>query len=459
MSSSKSATARSVAASVLTRAEPKKAEVVRVLAEFLSRTDEPQRTTDLVFGVLKNRALIDTVIEKYSAVPIKRVTSKILNILRVASYELIYCPLSPQYAIVSQAVESVKAVAGQKQTGFVNAVLRQTSRHIINREKTLADAPVQNIVPQNLLTGCLFDLDILPEPGQSPEIYLAETFSLPRWLVSNWLKTFGVEQTRQICFASNRRPSIYLRPNTLKTTVEELADKLQNAGVQCEIVPEMGMIQVNSPGAISALPGFSEGLFTVQDISAGLPVRLLRPKQGWSILDLCAAPGTKTTQLVEATGARAQIFATDIDQARLEKLKDGLGRLGLSKDVTVLKFEELNNRRSGFDCVLLDSTCSNTGVLARRPEVRYRLTVGAVEKLADIQLGLLSRAKELLRPGGVICYSTCSIQPGENNLLVRRFLAENNDFELKLEKLTLPSAEGFDCDGGFTAVIANKAGN
>jgi 16S rRNA (cytosine967-C5)-methyltransferase len=427
------------------------------LAEFLNRTDEPQRTTDLVFGVLKNRALIDSIIEKYSAVPIKRITSKILNILRVASYELIYCPLSPQYAIVSQAVESVKAIAGQKQTGFVNAVLRQTSRHIIDREKKLADATAQNIVPQNLLTGCLFDLDILPDPRLSPEIYLAETFSLPRWLVNDWLKTFGVEQTRQICFASNRRPSIYLRPNILKTTVEELVAKLQNAGVQYEIVPEMGMIRVNSPGAISALPGFCEGLFTVQDISAGLPVRLLQPKSDWSILDLCAAPGTKTTQIVEATGARAQIFATDIDQARLEMLKDGLGRLGISKNVTIIEYEKI--KRSCFDCVLLDVPCSNTGVLARRPEVRYRLTPDSIEKLSDTQLDLLHRAKELLTPGAVLCYSTCSIQPGENNLLVRRFLAENNDFELKLEKLTLPSAVGFDCDGGFTAVIANKSGN
>jgi 16S rRNA (cytosine967-C5)-methyltransferase len=457
MSSTKTANARFIAASVLTRAEPKKAEVVRVLAEFLSRTDEPQRTTDLVFGVLKNRALIDTVIEKYSAVPIKRITSKILNILRVASYELIYCPLSPQYAIVSQAVESVKAVAGQKQTGFVNAVLRQTSRHIVDREKPLADAPVQKIVPQNLLTGCLFDLDILSDPRQSLEIYLAETFSLPRWLVSDWLKTFSVEQTRQICFASNRRPSIYLRPNILKTTVEKLAAELQIAGVQYEIVPDMGMIRVNSPGAISSLPGFSEGFFTVQDISAGLPVRLLEPKAGWSILDLCAAPGTKTTQLVEATGARAEIIATDIDSERLKKLKDGLGRLGISKNVTIIEYEKL--RRTDFDCVLLDAPCSNTGVLARRPEVRYRLTTGGIEKLADTQLGLLRRAKELLKRGGVICYSTCSIHPGENNLLVRRFLAENNDFELKLEKLTLPSAEGFDHDGGFTAVIANRPGN
>jgi 16S rRNA (cytosine967-C5)-methyltransferase len=456
MSPPKPATARAVAVRVLTRANPKKADVAHVLADFIKRTDETQRTTDLVFGVLKNRYLIDFVIEKCSTVPVKRIMAEILNILRVALYELIYCPQAADYAIVDEAVDYAKRITNAKQAGFVNAVLRQTLRHIRSRRIPLEQAHLRRTVPQTPGTGCEFDIEMLPDRDESPQEYLSCAFSLPRWLVESWLAEYGQEQTREICFASNRRPSIYLRPNILRITVDGLIEKLQSEGVQCEVVAQMDMIRVDSPGAIAALPGFSDGFFTVQDISIAAVVRVLQPKPDWSILDLCAAPGTKTTQLVEATGGRAEIVATDIAPTRLKMLKEGVDRLGLSKSVTAIEFEEL--QRTGFDCVLLDVPCSNTGVLARRPEVRYRLTKSAIEGLADTQLSLLSRAKRLLKPGGVICYSTCSIQPNENGFLVRRFLNDNSGSKLKLERLTLPSAEGFDHDGSYVAIIANEAG-
>jgi 16S rRNA (cytosine967-C5)-methyltransferase len=455
MSLRKSKTARVIAAEVLTESQKRK----KFAGELLYLYPQPERkssATDLVFGVIRNRAVIDLVIEKCSQRLVKRIPVKMLNIIRVGVYELVYCPQTAEYAIVDEAVDYAKGITNAKQAGFVNAVLRQTLRHIRSRQMSLEQAPPRKTVPQTRDTGCEFTIEILPDRDASPQEYLSCAFSLPRWLVEGWLDEYGPEQTREICFASNRRPSIYLRPNILRTTVEGLVEKLRSEGVQCEVVAGMDMVRVDSPGAIASLAGFSEGLFTVQDISIAGAVRVLQPKPEWSILDLCAAPGTKTSQLVEATGGQAEIVATDIAPARLKMLRDGLGRLGLSKSVTVVAFEEL--QRTGFDCVLLDVPCSNTGVLARRPEVRYRLTKSAVEELADTQLGLLRRAKELVKPGGVICYSTCSIQPDENGLLVSRFLAENNGFELKLEKLTLPSAEGFDHDGGYVAIIAGKAG-
>ncbi len=455
-------TARAIAADVLTLADPRKANVVNMLTGRIKETNEPQRATDLVLGVVKNRSLIDTIVEKASDVPVERITPKILNILRVAIYELVYCPLTPAHAIVSEAVENAKSIAGKKQIGFVNAVLRNATRHIQDRQSQLTAHPSQRLVPQDLQAGCRFDMDLLADPAQYSIDYFAGAFSLPNWLVADWLKTFGIEQTQQICFASNRRPGIYLRPNTLRTTVDELVAKLRSEQVQCELVAELNMIKVTSPGAITELPGFSQGLFTVQDISSSQPVRLLQPEPDWSILDLCAAPGTKTTQLVEATAGRAEIFATDIDSERLDVLRQGLNRLGFSENVKVIDLEELQafvkNRQTGFDCVLLDVPCSNTGVLAKRPEVRYRLTKKAIEDLAKTQLDLLCRAKEFVKPAGVICYSTCSIEACENNMLVERFLNGNAGFELKLEKLTLPSAQGFDHDGGYTAVIAGRAG-
>jgi 16S rRNA (cytosine967-C5)-methyltransferase len=450
-------TARRIAAEVLCEAELRQQFAGEILNNYPQLT-ERQRATDLVFGVLRNQVVIDLVIDRFSSCLIERVPDRILNILRVGVYELMYCPQTAEYAIINEAVDYTKHITNKKQAGFVNAVLRQTLRHIVSRQKLLDEAHPRKIVPQTLRTGCEFSIELFPDRDELPQKYLSIVFSLPDWLVKSWLAEYGLEQTRKICFASNRRPSIYLRPNILRITVSGLVEKLQRGGVQCEVVAQMDMIRVDSPGAIAALPGFSEGFFTVQDISIAAAVRTLQPKPDWSILDLCAAPGTKTTQLVEATGGRAKIVATDIAPARLEMLRDGMCRLGLSKSVTVVEFEELQTVSGGFDCVLLDVPCSNTGVLARRPEVRYRLTESAVKGLADTQLSLLRRAKELVKPGGVICYSTCSIQPDENGFLIRRFLADNDDSELKLEKLTLPSAEGFDHDGGYVAIIAKEAG-
>jgi 16S rRNA (cytosine967-C5)-methyltransferase len=191
-------------------------------------------------------------------------------------------------------------------------------------------------------------------------------------------------------------------------------------------------------------------------------VRVLKPQPAWRILDLCAAPGTKTTQLAEATGGKAKITATDIDAGRLEKVKENIARLGLADCVTVIEYNDLDEcveQIGGFDCVLVDAPCSNTGVLARRPEVRHRIAKSDVVKLAKTQMSLLSKAVAMLKPKGVICYSTCSIQPEEDGLLVRGFIKENPSFKIESEKLILPSAEMFDRDGSYTAIIARQAGD
>ncbi|HUV64457.1 MAG TPA: methyltransferase domain-containing protein, partial [Sedimentisphaerales bacterium] len=200
-------------------------------------------------------------------------------------------------------------------------------------------------------------------------------------------------------------------------------------------------------------PGFAEGEFTVQDITASGAVKLLDPQPGWTILDLCAAPGTKTTQLAEATGDSATIIATDIDSRRLEMVKENIARLGI-KSVDVVPYRELLD--SKFDCVLLDVPCSNAGVLAKRVEARYRISPEGIRALVKIQAELLGTAALMLKPHGKICYSTCSIQKAENAELVRGFLRENPAFALESEDLTLPSAEGLDHDGGYAAILVKR---
>ena len=460
MAGQKPKSARTIAIDVLNRCDPKRSYAGPILNKLLGETDQKQRATDLVLGTIRNRPAIDTVIAAFSGRSVERIQAKLLNIIRIATYELIYSPATGRHAIVNEAVENTKALAPQKQADFVNAVLRQITRHITNRQIQLPQADSRCTLAQMLATGCEFDRDFLPDPESSPADYLSTVFSLPKWLVTDWLDEFGSELTRQICFASNRRPSIYLRPNSLKTTTQDLAEKFQQADIEFKIVDarrlssienqESSMIKIKSPRAVTQLPGFAEGLFTVQDITASQPVRILKPQPDWTILDLCAAPGTKTTQLAEATGDSATIIATDIDAERLKKVKENTTRLGI-KSVEVVPYEELTN--SNFDCVLLDVPCSNTGVLARRIEARYRVTPGAIKKLIKTQSELLGAAAQMIKPHGKICYSTCSIQKDENSNLVREFLQKNRNFELKSEKLILPSAEGFDHDGGYIAIL------
>jgi 16S rRNA (cytosine967-C5)-methyltransferase len=231
-------------------------------------------------------------------------------------------------------------------------------------------------VPQTQQTGCEFSIELFPDIDVSPLEYLSFAFSLPRWLVESWLEEYGKECTMDICFASNRRPSVYLRPNPLKTSAEELESRLKVGGVEYETTTEPRMLRLISPKSITALPGFTEGLFTVQDFSAAQVVGILNPQPDWTILDLCAAPGTKTTHLAEATAGRVKIAATDIDNKRLEMVKENVTRLELSGCIEMIEYHKLNEffkQQGAFDCVLVDAPCSNTGVLARQPEVRHRI--------------------------------------------------------------------------------------
>ncbi len=461
MDSKKPRTARDIAVEVLNRFEPKCDYAGVILEEIICQTVEKQRATDLVFGTIRNRNTIDIVIEKFAGAAIKNISSKLLNIIRVAVFELVYSPATPDYSIVNEAVEIAKTVEGKKQTAFVNAVLRQITRHITDRQISLDQAETKRTIPQVSRTGCQFDIDFLPDPKTSPDDYLGTVFSLPKWLVTEWLTEFGIEQTRQICFASNRRPSIYIRPNILKTSVQELLEKLCRANVGAEIVPEMEMLRLKSPQVVTELPGFAEGMFTIQDITASQAVRLLKPQPGWTILDLCAAPGTKTTQLAELTDDSVKIVATDIDSERLKQVEENVTRLGI-KSVTIVEYEKLfqNSKfsilHSKFDVVLLDVPCSNTGVLAKRIETRYRLRPGTIEELTKVQSDLLDKVAAIIKPGGKICYSTCSIQKAENSRLVMEFLRSRPGFALESEQLILPSANEFDRDGCYVVIMAKN---
>ena len=458
MADQKIKTARNIAVTVLNQFDSTGNYVGPILDKLLAQVGEKQRATDIVFGCVRNRKTIDMVIAKLADCPTERIPAKLLNIIRIGVYELIYSPQTADYSIVNEAVGNAEAIMGKKQTAFVNAVLRQITRHIQNRQIPLSEANTQRTLPQGPSTGCEFDADILPNPKDSPVDFLSAAFSLPKWLISNWLENSAAESTQQVCFASNRKPSIYIRPNTLKTTAQKLAEKLHIASIEVEVVPDLEMIKIRSPKAVTELPGFDEGEFTVQDISAARPLRLLQPQPQWTILDLCAAPGTKTTQLAELTADKAKIIATDIDGERLKKVKENATRLGI-KSIKIAPYENLEKTAAQigpFDCVLLDVPCSNTGVLAKRPEVRLRIRPETIAKLTKIQGQLLKSAASMIKPKGKICYSTCSIQRCENSGVINTFIRQRSEFMFEQEKLFLPSIGTYDCDGGYAAILIKK---
>ncbi|MCX5646989.1 MAG: methyltransferase domain-containing protein [Phycisphaerae bacterium] len=463
MSAQELRSARAIAAQVLREFDPSGDYAGVVLDRLLGQTEERQRATDLVYGTLRNLSVLDAAIARFSGRPTAHVAPALLSIIRIGVYELACSPATPVYSIVNEAVRNVETAGGKKQTGFVNAVLRQIARHIADRQIDPAQANPRRTLIQSPQFGCQFDTDFLPDPATSLPDYLGTCFSLPLWLVGEWLERLGPQQTRAICLACNRRPSLYVRVNALRTTVPDLLDRFEQAGIHAEPVPTdvLGstavhdMIRIAGPHAVTQLPGFAEGLFTVQDLSASQAVRMLDPQPGWSILDLCSAPGTKTTQLAEATRNLASIIATDINPERLDRVQENVARLGLAS-VTIVPYAQLEQGQArSFDAILLDAPCSNTGVLARRVEARFRIRRKAVREIAATQKALLAKAAGLVKPGGRICYSTCSIQRQENEDL-REFLTENSRFELVREELLLPSAESFDHDGAYVALLTRK---
>jgi len=459
MSPKQMISARRLAVDVLNALGPREDYATTVLDRLIGQTDQKQRATDLVFGTMRNRDAIDRVIQTLSGKPTTRIPEQMLNVLRVAVYELVYNPETPVYSIVNEAVNTARKLKGGKQAGFANAVLRRITDRIIERKAALSDGPAAAIVPQTPQTGCRFDTDVLPDFESSPEDYLSTAFSLPRALVAELVEGFGPDTAREVCFGSNRRPTVYIRPNPLKTTAVELIGMLREAGVEAGRISQAPVIAVRSPHNIRRLPGFEQGFFTVQDVAASLPVTMLDPQPQWKILDLCAAPGVKTTQMAEVTGDKATIIATDIDTKRLEMLRQNILRLDVHS-ITAVEYQRLDESLQefgSFDAILLDVPCSNTAVLAKRIEARHRLTPKAVKRFAETQLKLLETSATMLTPGGCICYSTCSILRVENGDLVRSFISSNSNFTIEQERLTLPSAAETDHDGGYCAILRDTS--
>ncbi len=296
---------------------------------------------------------------------------------------------------------------------------------------------------------------MLPEPAANPVEYLAAGFALPAWLAGRWLTRFGWEECVRLGFWFAGVPPLWLRCNVLRTDRAAFLGALAEAGVRAEPGSHPQAVRLAEHAAVRELPSYAEGWFTVQDESAMRVASALGPQPGMRVLDLCAAPGGKTTHLAELMGNQGSILACDVDNHRLRTVSELCGRLG----ITVVETQRLDPEGAEappgpFDAALVDVPCSNTGVLGRRPEARWRLKPDDLRRLVLLQTRLLRTAAERIRPGGAVVYSTCSIEPEENQQVVRAVLRGIPDLELEAEEENLP---GKPADGGYWARLRRRS--
>jgi 16S rRNA (cytosine967-C5)-methyltransferase len=332
---------------------------------------------------------------------------------------------------VNETVELAKHTGFNTQAGFVNAVLRGYLREADETKKLLAGLKISQ-----------------PALG----------WSQPEWLVEKWRKNFGDEKTRQLLDWNNTPPKNFARSNTLKTDAGKLVERWREENVEYDFFTrdwtgENLVFELKSHPPLATLPSFRDGWFYIQDPSTLLAVRELDPQPGETILDLCAAPGGKTTFIAQQMNNQGRLVAHDTFPDRLKLIEENCQRLGVTCVETILPSTLNSQLSTGFDRILVDAPCSNTGVLRRRVDLRWRISSEEILRLKKTQLELLQQAATKLKPGGTLVYSTCSLEPEENSEVVKEFLAAHQNFKLASERQLLPFAD--HVDGAFVARLEN----
>lgn len=427
----------------------------------LSRSDR-KFATELANGVTRRRLTLDTLLVRFLSRPLDEIETGLQTLLRLGVYQLVLIDV-PNHAAVHETVELAKRLGKPRWVGFLNGVLRSVLRDLTDQDVT---APAANAVPVVQLAQSLTaepQLEIryrqlqsspFADPSQDFAGYLSQGFSLPRWLVERWLGNAHPDEVLSRCAWFDTPGRMSLRVNPLQTDRERLLEVLHTAGIDAAAGRLPEIINLAGTARVEDVPGFAEGWFSVQDESAAYAVALLDPRPDERILDLCAAPGGKTTHLAERMHDTGEIIATDISPERLARVDESAARLGLKCIQTRVVQADGSDLPAGpFDGVLVDAPCSNTGVLGKRPEARWRVSAEGIDELAQLQQQLLRTAVDRLGPDGRIVYSTCSIEPEENEHVIRQVLADHPQLELTAECRHVP---GSPADGGYQALLRNR---
>ena len=431
------------------------------LAAAFAERDAPPRdralARELVSGVVRHQGSLDAVLGTLVDKPLERTHKTALAALRLGAYQLLHLDGIPDRAAVHATIEAQKALGAARRTGFVNAVLRRVAGLVESRGE--AGAPRRSLARGDG-SWVVLAADVLPDPAEDLAAHLAGAWSHPRWMVERWLARHGRDDTLRILAAGLARPPLSLHPADAHRA--ELMEALGERGIEFE---EQGRcLLLGGVGRVEELPGFADGWFAVQDATAAEVVPAMDVRLGQGVLELCAAPGGKTLDIAERIGPEGALLAVDSSEARLGRLRGELERRGLSQvgalvadatDPECLPSGLRGRPTPGFDRVLVDVPCSNTGVLGRRVEARWRVpSADRVIMSAEQGEHLLMVAASRVAVGGSVTYSTCSLEPEENEDTVRRFLAEDPEFRLSHERATLPLAGRHD--GGYFAVLTRK---
>ncbi len=378
---------------------------------------------ELAYGCVRQEGPLDWLIERKTQGRQQKPTLQIL--LRLGLYQLFFLDRVPEHAAVHETVELAKRLGFGPQAGFINAILRA---YVRERAETNAA--------------------LLALSESKPWVALSH----PQWLWERWSHRWGAATARELMKINNTPPPVFARANTLKGPVDALTASWQAEGVdfkarQFEWAPLV--FELLRHPSLATLPSFQQGLFYLQDPSTLLAPKELNARAGESILDICAAPGGKTTWLAQLTSNQCTIVAEDVQPARLELVRENAERLGAKIEIGPAAPERK------FDRILIDAPCSNTGVLRRRVDLRWRLKETDVARLAATQLGLLDAAALRLKPGGSLLYSTCSMEEEENQRVVRQFCAAHPEFKLDHERELFPVRDV--TDGAYVARLVATA--
>ena len=425
---------RLLATRVLERVERSQAYADIALHQALARSPlsgvDRALTTELVYGTLRWRGRLDYFLSQVLNQELATLDPLIATILRLGAYQLMFSDRIPASAAVDQAVRSTKAVGNQRATGLVNAVLRRLTREW------------QTIVP--------------PRLEDDPIEHLVHALSLPEWMARRFLELYGPEGAAEFAKACNQPAPVTARVNQTRTDRDTLLATIQESFPKARagrFAPHA--IILGHIGDLGRDPAFRDGLYCVQDEASQLVIEMLDPEPGEVILDTCAAPGSKTTAIAERLDGKGLVLALDRNARRLKLISQTVRRLDLAgvhtqkRDATlpltdlVIPGREDNNEPVLFDRILVDAPCSGLGVLRRNPDSRWRVREGDPAKLAVIQQKILIRAAAVLRRGGTLVYSTCTVLPEENEDQIQRFLEQNPNFR------QVPGAEMPPCVGAL----------
>ena len=412
----------------------------RILAAWLKNNDFPDRLVDsvrrehslvleLVFGVIRQYGPLDWMLSRLTA---RRPRPEWAAVLLEGLVQMFFMERMAEHAAVHETVEAARQVGGERAVGLVNAVLRRAQRE---REQLLAD--------------------LVAAPA-------AVRLSHPELLIQRWFDRYGEEPTRRLCQWNNEVPVTVLRARQSPEPPETLSAAFKARGIELKPHPaspdQFFMLPHGYP--VADLPGYAEGGFTVQDPATALAVTRLDVQPGETVLDACAAPGGKTLMMAEAMRDQGRIVAVESVPVRAARLRENIKRLGApsvsvvegdAADPSVLRkcLAQAGGQPAGFDAILLDAPCTNTGVIRRRPDARWRFSIPRLRAAVRMQAALLESAVSVLRPGGRLVYSTCSLELEENEEQVRHMLPQHPEIALKEERTLFPPDSG--TDGAYAA--------